>query len=67
MKCHVLCPSCKRVFGYETESTPAQRGWSKRSARYGQILAYYPVCPHCSQSVEVSASNLLPPKKYLAK
>lgn len=57
MTVKALCPSCARLIAFDSDQTPAQRSWSRRKPRQGQILAYYPTCPHCNQKVEVTATR----------
>ena len=56
VKCKVACSSCRSIFVFDPEQTPAQRARAKRRPNIGAIVAYYPTCPRCRATVEVNAT-----------
>ena len=46
------CSRCTRVFAFDTTIAPAQRAYAKRGRGANHVVAYYPTCPHCQQTVE---------------
>jgi hypothetical protein len=47
-----LCPRCGQTFTFETDDAPAQRA-QLRGCRSAPVIAHYPVCTHCRQTVEI--------------
>ena len=48
----VLCPRCGQTFSFETDTAPAQRA-QLRGCRSAPVIAHYPVCTHCHETVEI--------------
>lgn len=48
----VCCPRCAQVFTFETDAVPVQRA-ERRGCRYAPVIAHYPVCTQCRESVEI--------------
>jgi hypothetical protein len=52
VKCKTVCPSCERSFLFDPEQVPVQRGRLRR--KVAPVVAYYPACPFCHATAEVS-------------
>ena len=66
MTFRVHCPQCGRAFAFEGDEVPVQRAGRKGSRGWARVIAYYPTCPGCGESVEVTdpspaARSPLPP------
>lgn len=59
----VPCPKCSRAFTFDITKTPAQRAGREGTPAWWTVLGYYPDCPHCNESVEVTSLGGNPPPR----
>ncbi|QJX00119.1 hypothetical protein FTUN_7743 [Frigoriglobus tundricola] len=57
MNFRATCWHCQTGFPFDLEQTPVQRGPAKRP-HLGKIIAFYPTCPRCQATVEVTQAVL---------
>jgi len=53
------CQRCRQVFAFQAHEVPVQRAGVKGSPRWARVVAYYPSCPRCRETVEVANSPLV--------
>lgn len=57
------CPKCSRAFTFDITQTPAQRAGREGSPGWWTVLGYYPDCPHCTATVEITHLGGNPPPR----
>jgi hypothetical protein len=55
----VLCPRCGQLFSFNPQEVPVQRA-ELRGCRYAPVIAHYPVCLHCHETVEIADTSATP-------